>query len=220
MVAQKKDVVEAIENLAAIRGAIDPARIETRRMSRTHAHLILQALLFAIAILFTLIEVFTGHQMTGFLRAADQQVEFFWYSVAYMAVFLTLSSGTVAMIFVRSAKMTGDGFYDFTDRHFRSFSDLSFFSDLGLKWVTLVALLAAGKSVWIAPILFLFTCDYLLQRRFVKMPNAWTHALAICSLVAAGVQFILGSALLLWPLLGFSLISLVSLVIVIRRPRI
>jgi len=220
MGAHKKDVVEAIENLAAIRDAIDLDRIETRSMSRTQAHVILQSLLFAIAATFAAVEGFTGHQMTGFLKAADQEVEFFWYSVAYMGGFLALISGAAAMIFARSAKMNGDGFYDFTDRHFRSFSDLSIFSDLGLKLVTLTALLAAGKSAWIAPILFLFTCDYLLQRRFVQLPSPWAPALALCSLAAAAVQLYLGSALLLWPLSGFCIISFVSLVTVIRKQRV
>lgn len=217
MIAQKKEVTDALKDLAAVRDAINPEKIGKRSQSRAQAYTILQALVLACSVSFAGVELMTNHQMTAFLRVAAAETEFLWYSVLYMAAFLAMISGVAAMIIVRSAKMNDERFSEYAGRHFRWFSDLSVFSDLGLKLAMLTALLEVGKSAWIAPMLFLFTCDYLLQRRVAHLSEKLTVVLALLCLAAGVSQFALGSSLLLWPLLGFSLISSVSLVSHIRK---
>lgn len=220
MGARREDVHEAVENLSAIRDAIDLGRIESRSQSRAEAYIILQTLIVVCSGTFTLLELYTSHQMTGFLKAASQDQEYFRYSIAYMGVLLTIISGTAAMIFARSAKLSGDDVSNYLDRHFRSFGDFSIFSDLGLKLLTLAALLAAGQSSWIAPMLFAFTCDYVLHRRVIQLSNFWTIATALALAAAGTVQLLSRSDLLLWPLLGFTLISAISLASMIRHKKV
>lgn len=217
MGVQQEQITKAIEDLSIIRRAVDPRQKIKQNAIRSQAYLFLQGLMFAISALFAAIEVITDGQMTSFLRAADREAEFFWYSVAFMGVLLAMMSGAGAMIIARSAKLNDEGFSYYLDRHFQSFRNMSVYYDLVLKLVVLSLLLAAGKAAWVGPTLFLFTGDYLFQRRLTQLSDRTTISLGLASAVCGALSFFLHLDQLVWPLLWFSAIAGFSFALILLQ---
>ena len=73
-----------------------------------------------------------------------------------------------------------------------------------------------NTTEWIAPMLALFTGDYLIQGRFFNLPLKLSLFLGIaCVLVAAGM-YLKGIIFVFWPLLLFVAVNLISLALLVR----
>ena len=209
-------VADAIKDLAAVRSAIDGAKVEKQVQSRVQIAIGLQTLLTTIALGFAGVEIFDQNQMTEFLRLSEHDTQLFQFSAAYMIGLLVLISGTAALIVASSARKNSESFATHLDRHLRVLSNFSIVSDLLVKFVFLLALLSTGHSAWVAPALFLFTGDYLIQRRVTFLNEGLALGLGVVSILFAAAQFMTSSPLLVFPLIWFGVVSMISVVTMIR----
>jgi hypothetical protein len=86
--------------------------------------------------------------------------------VGALGIFLaTMSVGLYAILWV-GARKDGEQLSEYVARNFRTLSAMSFLSDLAIKFSGLAISIMAQHPEWVAPLLLLFTADYLFQGRF------------------------------------------------------
>ena len=133
-----------------------------------------------------------------------------------MAMMLLLLLSCLYFTVWRAARKEGEDFTGYAARNFRYLRNLSFLSDLLIKFVVLALLIMAPKPEWIGPMLLAFTADYLIQGRFFVLPPAISLPAALVCLGLAVYQFSLGSTVLILPLVVFIVCAIASLLTVIR----
>ena len=107
----------------------------------------------------------------------------------------------------RGAHHAEQGFADYVARNFHYLRNLSFVSDLLVKFVPLSLLVLAGQPQLVAPLLALYIAGSLVQVRFFSIPTRMSLVFAAISFVVAASQYLAHSVQLLWPLVHFSAVT-------------
>jgi hypothetical protein len=144
------------------------------------------------------------------LSVRDQELG--WLGLAQVALVGVALLMCVYFLAWRAARHSGQSFDDYLVRNFQYLRNLSFVSDLLVKFVPLSFVVLAGRPEWVAPLLSLYIADYLFQGRFFTLSTRVSLVLGGASLIAAAVQYFGHSTQLVWPLLHFSVISTASLI--------
>ena len=207
-------VQEAVSDLALIRRAIEKAggknpAIPGNRVA-LETGLVFQGLCLLIALGLLLYELQSGRQMTQIMMLSTRDPELGFLGLAQVA--LTGIALVMCLYFLtwRGAHHAEQGFAEYVARNFHYLKNLSFVSDLLVKFIPLSLLVLAGQSQWVAPLLSLYIADYLVQGRFFSIPTRMSLVLAVISFIVAASQYLAHSVQLLWPLLHFSAVTAVS----------
>jgi len=207
---------QAIEDLATIRRAVDKARHEDLDATKAANLAIgtnktLQYLSVGIAIFFLIIELFFNNINTSLMIYSQGDLKFQVLGIVNTAIILLTLSSILYYVVYKASAESEKSFSKYVARNFVYLRNLSFLSDLLIKFSFFAALILAEKPQWVAPVFFLFLADYLIQGRFFTIGTAKSLILAIACIVAAIVQLALSSPFLSWPLAGAIIISAVSL---------
>ena len=216
MKSKNELVQQAISDLTTIRRAMDRAAEQreggddSSLVFATDAMIQIGALLLAG---FTLaVELATKNGVSDSLMLSKVSPNLQVLAVSQVGFLLLLLSAILYFLVWRSSKQSSVDFSSYVARNFQYLKQLSFIADLLVKYSVFVLLLFAGKGEWIAPLLLLFTGDYLVQGRLFTLPLFSSLLIGGSCMVGAIVQFYSGSSLLLWPLLAFVFISIYSLI--------
>jgi len=211
-------IQRAIDDLATVRKAIDRGD-DTKPGFASSANLLAQvtALLGAGVILGAEIVFrdFTAQVLNLTIHFPDLRLA----TIATIGLVLAILCAALYFIVYRASRASQRDFSRFVARNFAYLKNLSFLCDLLVKFAVVSLLIHVGKPEWVAPLLFLFVGDYLIQGRFFTLPIRIAFALGLLSIVAGVVQAYLGSSLLRWPLAGFVLVCTLSLIQVVRLRR-
>ena len=207
-------VQDAVSDLALIRRAIEKAggknpAIPGNRIA-LDAGLIFQGLCLLIALGLLAYELLSGRQMTQIMMMSTHDPELGFLGLGQVA--LTGIALVMCLYFLtwRGAYHAEQGFAEYVARNFHYLRNLSFISDLLVKFIPLSLLVLAGQSQWVAPLLSLYIADYLVQGRFFSIPTRMSLVFAVISFIVAASQYLAHSVQLLWPLLHFSAVTAVS----------
>ena len=207
-------VQDAVSDLALIRRAIEKAggknpAIPGNRIA-LEAGLIFQGLCLLIALGLLVYELLSGRQMTQIMMMSTHDPELGFLGLGQVA--LTGIALVMCLYFLtwRGAYHAEQGFAEYVARNFHYLRNLSFISDLLVKFIPLSLLVLAGQSQWVAPLLSLYIADYLVQGRFFSIPTRMSLVFAVISFIVAASQYLAHSVQLLWPLLHFSAVTAVS----------
>jgi hypothetical protein len=207
-------VQDAVSDLALIRRAIEKAggknpAIPGNRIA-LDAGLIFQGLCLLIALGLLVYELLSGRQMTQIMMMSTHDPELGFLGLGQVA--LTGIALVMCLYFLtwRGAYHAEQGFAEYVARNFHYLRNLSFISDLLVKFIPLSLLVLAGQSQWVAPLLSLYIADYLVQGRFFSIPTRMSLVFAVISFIVAASQYLAHSVQLLWPLLHFSAVTAVS----------
>jgi hypothetical protein len=110
-----------------------------------------------------------------------------------------------------AARKSGKDFNTYAAKNFSYLKNMSFVSDLLVKYVVITLLILAGQPEWVSPICTLFVGDYLVQGRFFTLPLRLSLTSGILCILGAGFQAYIGSPLLTWPALAALIASSASL---------
>lgn len=139
--------------------------------------------------------------------------------IASIGVFLaTLCIGLYAVLWT-VARREQEDLSVYVARNFRSFSTLSFLSDLLVKFSGVAITIATGHPEWLSPFLLLCIADYLFQGRFFHLPVRVSFVAALVSLVVAGEQLYTKSAMLFPSILVFVVTTAISAGVVASKKR-
>ena len=156
---------QAIADLNAIRSAIERVESDSGFTPNfLHTYLYSLGILTSLGLL--LLEAFHIWPITASLYATHYSWTLRFMAIACMGTVLGIIIIAFFGISHRQARQDGQSLKDFNARYFSSISSISFLSDLFVKFIALTVAVLSGRGDWVAPLLVIFTGDYLLQGRF------------------------------------------------------
>lgn len=208
------DIQKALSDIAVIRRALNQTeqrQMDARLVGVTlDANVLLQGVAFVGALGLCGIELFSNYSITEALRMGSASAELSIVGIGIMACVLAGLVITLYYVLWRAAKHNAEDLTAYITRNFTYVKNLSFISDLLIKFMMLALLMLAGHGEWIAPVLVAFTGDYLLQGRFFTLPTKPSIALGVICLALAVAQFLTNSATVLLPLMVFTAVAGIS----------
>jgi hypothetical protein len=224
MSVEPEFIQRAIEDLATVRKAIEAGGGDEqsgRSQASLGANLLLQVSALVAAAVILVAELVSGNFTSEVLRLSAVHQDLRVSSIFMIGFLLAIMVGALYFVVYRASRASqrGSGFSRFVARNFSYLKNLSFLSDLLIKFAVLALLIHVRQPQWVAPLLFVFIGDYLIQGRFFTLPLRLSLVLGAACLAAAAAQAYLGSSLLRWPLAGFVVVCALSLVQVIRLRR-
>ena len=221
MNTKQPDIQQALSDIAIIRQALGNTQQELtdERLEgiTLEANVILQVAALAGALGLALTELFTHNSMTEALKLGQHTEEL---KVFGMGLIGSVLIGLVLLMYFilwRAAQHTGEPVTHYITRNFRYIKNLSLISDLLMKFTTIALLIWAGKAEWVAPVLALFTGDYLLQGRFFTLPTRHAVITGLVCISIGIAMFLNQSALLIIPLSIFAIVSAFSIARLLLR---
>jgi hypothetical protein len=142
-------------------------------------------------------------------KNGDEKVRWMMTVFIGFVVIACLAVGRVAVS--QAAKSLQDDLENYLKRNFSYLRNQSHSADMLIKYVIVAMFILGQKPDWIAPMLFIFTGDYLFQSRYFTLPPKFTRLLGLASIFLGALQFSLQSALLIFPLAWFFALNVLSL---------
>ena len=208
------DIQNAISDIAIIKQVLNKTeqdQIDNKLVGITlSANMLLQSLALIGALSLCLWEIFSGNSMTQTLMVAREYNDLRIYEIGFMGAILIGLLIPFYFVIWRASKHNGEGFTTYIVRNFKYLKNLSFFSDLLMKFVGIALIVLAAKTEWVAPLLVAYTGDYLLQQRFFTLSIKASALLGLSCIAIAAVLFFSGSYSLITPLAIFTLIATIS----------
>lgn len=206
-------VTQALEDLSEIRRAIESVRRHsTRSVAALRLELVVHAVLTVLASGFLLVEATSEISFTQVLYWSDSHNLLRWWIVGATAVILMALSGALYLALWRSARRTGESLNDYVSRNFAPLRRASFLSDLFIKFLVIALMVLVQRPDNVAPLLLLFTGDYILQGRLFVLPPKISLVLGLLCLFGGTYQVLFLDGLLEIPFAAFLLASVLSLV--------
>ncbi len=219
MMSNQDELQGAIQDLGAIRRAIESAEAASwggRLIGTTSLHLVLHICLAAIVSYLVIAETLIQPSITQRYLLAFQTQEVGIIAVVQIAIVLLLLIGLLYFIVWYQSRRAQESFEDYSARHFTYLRNLSFLSDLFVKFSAISLVIIAMRPDWVAPLLFVFTGDYLIQGRFFVFPVRTSLFLGTLCVLAGTIQCIFLPGTLVYPLISFLIITLLSAGQIIR----
>lgn len=168
------------------------------------------ALLFSTGL--AALEIFTHHNSTNFLYYSYQDERWRLVGVGGIAVFVALLTLSLYLSMWRAARREGEEVNSWIERNCSYLRGSAFLSDLFCKFASVALLILARRPDWVAPLLLLFTGDYLLQGRFFFVPLRAGLMCGLLLVAGSFIQLIYFEGIVLYPLVVFIVITLWSMV--------
>ncbi len=202
------DIQQAITDISLIRQVLNKSeqeQIDSKLVGITlKTNLLLQIGAFSLGLVLCIVELTSSYSITQVLISTTLSEGLQIFGIGMMAFILVGLLIPLYFIIWRAAKHNGEQINAYIIRNFKYLNNMSFVSDLLMKFITISLVLLAGKPEWIAPLLTAFTGDYLLQNRFFTLPSKISAFFGVTCIALAFVQFFTSQYALLLPLLVFS----------------
>jgi len=206
---------QAIDDLATVRKAIEAAGQEDRPSRRrvvTRTHLLVQVVALGLALLLLAVELATGNLASQALAFSPGSDDIRGSTIATMGQMLLVLVAALYFVVHRASRAEQRDFAGFVARNFAYLRNLSFLSDLAVKFAVVALVIHLRAPEWVAPLLLLFTGDFLMQGRFFTLPLRSALVLGVACVAGALALRWTGQALLAWPLCAFAAVTAVSVV--------
>lgn len=175
------------------------------------ANLLLQACALFVTLALISIELLHGHTLSKVMILESQIPEMRLYGITIIGLMLLGLITILYYILWCASRHSGETFECYVRRNFKYVQNLSFISDLLMKFFALSLVILSGHAQWVAPLLMAFTGDYLLQGRFFTLSLRVSVCLGLFCILGAISQFMLGDGLLIWSLALFSFVTALSI---------
>lgn len=211
---EKETLKAALEGIVAMRKDISSLNYNRRtQISETgfQVNSIIQSFTMALCGAQIATEILSNHIITRMLLEKNSSVDYRALGVACIAVTLLVCVATLYFLVWRASRATRDDLGLYIKRNFSYLQNLSTISDLFTKFVVIAMLIYFQHPELVAPFLFLFLADYLIQGRYFTLSVRIAMGLAMMNLLGACAQFALGNSQVLWPLISFGITNALSL---------
>ena len=219
----KSSIEQALRDVADIRRAVELAQRADSRQRRsgiTRLHRNLHIVLVSLAAAWLIREVAFQHTATNLLYYSHfADYEFRIVIAALAGAILFLLCGALYFAVWRAAQRAGEELGSYIHRNFLYLRAVSFSSDLFSKFIAVTVVILAGRGDWVAPLLLICTGDYLLQGRLFVLPVRLALLLGLGCFIFGLAQLFWLSGSLSYPLAAFLLVSIMSLLNIVRLER-
>lgn len=204
----------AIRDISEIKRLIDRAEQHGSSGKKLILHSGTHCLLYVIS--FVLAGLLLGAELMKFPTPSDWLIvthydeHVRYMGIAIIAALLLFVLALCYFIVWRAARKVDESFESYAARNFSYLRQISFLCDLLVKFCVLALIIMARRPDWVAPLLLLFTGDYLIQGRFFILPIRWGLVLGAVALLLGITQALLLSGSLLYPLILFMGCTLLS----------
>lgn len=181
------------------------------------ANIFIQFIALLAVLCFLGMELFSNYSMSHTLLLTNTLPELKIVGISLIGFTLVGLLGALYFILWRAAQYNNEPVNQYIVRHFKYLSKMAFFSDLLVKFITLSLVMLAQKSQWVAPLLLLFTADYLLQSRFFIISTKCAMVLGSLFVVGSLVMFFHDIFSLVYPLTAFGIATGISLWRLMKR---
>ena len=209
-------VEEAVSSLHEIRKIIDRVQHPGGQSSAFVPRLVIQLGAGLLSGFFLLAEVFTGIVTDSFLLSR-MDTEYRLFGISSMGSSLLCMVIIMFCVLEMGAKINKTRTQEYIAKHFSQLSFLSFTSDLLVKFVALSAVIWALRPEWVAPLLLIFTGDYLLQGRLFTLPFRLGLFVGVGCLAMGLWQFVAQEPSLLPALTIFTGVAFISAALTYRE---
>jgi hypothetical protein len=217
MKEQRISLDEAIESLAYIRKMIGKSEEKGNGIQGIWSRfVILLVAAFASSILFFAESLSRGAGTAQMLLSSSNEALRI-YGISMIAIGAFLGFAIVFCVLTMAAARADEARVSFVDRHLKQLSFVSFGSDLLVKLILLLGVLVSLQPQFVAPLLMIFTADYLFQRRLFAFSYETSTLLGLTLLGLAAVLFLNHNPSLVLPLLCFALLSICSTLVTARE---
>ena len=203
----------ALADLTAIRRAVE--RVEGKpclpRNSILGAEKVQQIVGLGAALLVVVTELLTGHINSIEVTASAGHPAFQIQGLINVAFALLLGLALLYWLPMRTARSQGHSYQFLLARHFQHLRNFSLGWDLAVKFVVVAFVVLGDRPECVAPLLSVFTADWLFQGRYFTLPTAQGQLLGAAAVIAATLQFYLGSSLIVVPAILFCVAGAISL---------
>lgn len=212
------NVSNVLRDISDIRRAV--LRAEGRESTGLYArdlsaHRTIYLIALLLAVLLIGLELFGDPSLTIRLYATHFVERFRFIAVFLILGLLTVLTLLFYLVVWRAARRSDESFDEYVYRHFSYLRNLSFISDLFVKFAGVALIVLAGRPDWVAPLLLIYTGDYLLQGRFFLLPIRLGLVLGILVAGAGLVQLLWFEGELEYPL-GVFIATLIASLFHIR----
>ncbi|MBL7663465.1 hypothetical protein JNK13_12000 [bacterium] len=164
-----------------------------------------------LAFAFCILELVTNHSQTALLLLSKNNFIVQKIGVLQTAAGLFVLCCALFVMVEITAKKEEEDLDSYISRYFSYLRNLGLFSDLLVKFIIFSLFIFAGQAEWIAPLLLVFTGDYLFQGRLFIFPVRISIGLGIVCMLLAALQFYLADPQLWFPCAVFATIATSSL---------
>jgi hypothetical protein len=203
---EQERIEQALRDVADIKSAMDRAD-QTRRFSRASTpsklHLMIQLVLGVLALALFILEFDYRTSATEILYWTYHLEWLRWLCIGCIALILLGLLGIFYLAIERAAQREGESFASYVSRNFTYLQNLSFTSDLFLKFVAIAAVMLARRPDWVASLLLMFTGDYLIQGKLFILPIRTALVLGVLFIISGVVQMFFFHGELAYPLFAF-----------------
>jgi len=212
LLAMESNLTKALEDLGEIRKAIaNVQQLTSRSANALRLEFVIHAVLTVLAGGFLIVESTSEISFTRVLYWSDGNHVLRWVIVAGVAAILVALCSALYVALWRGARRTGESFNDYVSRNFSPLRRASFLSDLFIKFMVVALMILVQRPDNVAPLLLLFTGDYILQGRLFVLPPKIGLAVGILCLGLGTYQVLFMDGSLEVPFAAFLLASVLSL---------
>jgi hypothetical protein len=190
---EKENLEKALRDVSEIKTAI-------RRVGRVQKfssvsepqslHLWMHCLLSAIGLVLLVRECFVYPSLTEVIYYTYLYEKLRWICIGVIAAVVVVFVAAFYLSVRHAARKEGEEFASYVSRNFVYLQNLSFLSDLLLKFIVIALILVARRPDWVASVLLMFAGDYLIQGRLFILPLRASLYLGIVCILGGVVQLI------------------------------
>jgi len=201
-------IEKALDDLKTIQETLGNIRNYSVLKNNLKVALKIQIFAFILAVLILIQELYTKASQTSLiLSVKDEMVRNVGiWSFIFLAVLIVISS---LLLTIKNFKQIETSEYIQKELAYSSF--LSFFSDIVIKMLVIIAILIAKQPAWFAPALLCFIADYVMQGRFFHFSYKIGSIVGCLCFIIAGIQIYLDSITIIPLMITFILLSFYSI---------
>jgi hypothetical protein len=210
---EKESIERALRDVSDIKLAID--RVGRGRKFGgvtipSKLHLIIHLVLSVNVFTLILLEIFRYPSMTEVLYYTYILEDLRWICIGVIGLVLVTLVSAFYIAVRRAARKEGEEFSSFISRNFVYLQNLSFISDLLLKFIVIALVMVAKRPDWVASILLMFTGDYLIQGRLFILPLRTALLCGVLCILSGIIQLMFFNGELVYAFAAFFLVSAMS----------
>ena len=206
-----KEVQSALSDIKLIKNIIQKNRSGLGIMS-IKTSLVLQISALVISLVLLVGELISDMKISEFLLLTQKYTDLRLYTIGQIAILLFLCTIGIYFVVWRATNHNKKNFETDIEIDFKYIKNLSFLSDLMIKFSTISLLIMTGNGVWLTPFLLLCIGDYLIQGRLFIFKTRWSILLALFCFVVAFAQYWYHVYSLLIPIILFEIICISSII--------
>jgi hypothetical protein len=193
-------IARAMQDLAELRNLVAgiSGLSEPRSLMGIKVQITVHVVALALCSLLCILELVTHHNATNFLYASYHVEEWRFIGVGTIAAIMLALMASLYLVTWRSTRGTDEPLAQWLERNLLYSNHTAFISDLFVKFAAISCVILARRPDWVAPLLVVFTGDYLLQRRFFVLPATLSRILGLLCLIWGTYFFIYIEGLLLY----------------------